>query len=66
MLSLFMAIANGVSWEDILAPLRAISSAWVLLFLFYVAFTYLHSSWLYLGAVAQSVRHCNDFSAEPP
>ncbi|OLQ00044.1 Voltage-dependent T-type calcium channel subunit alpha-1I [Symbiodinium microadriaticum] len=54
MLSLFMAIANGVSWEDILAPLRAISSAWVLLFLFYVAFTYFAVLNVVTGVFCQS------------
>jgi len=40
MLSLFMAIANGVSWHELVAPLRNISIVWVLLFLFYIFFTY--------------------------
>ena len=40
MLSLFMSIAGGVSWEDVIAPLMKISTVWLLGFLFYVAFTY--------------------------
>lgn len=40
MLSLFMAIANGVSWHELVAPLRYISIVWVALFLFYIFFTY--------------------------
>eukprot|EP00434_Breviolum_minutum_P011077 symbB.v1.2.009774.t1/scaffold630.1/size178988/3 len=40
MLSLFMSIANGVSWHELVAPLRNISIVWVLLFLFYIFFTY--------------------------
>eukprot|EP00435_Cladocopium_sp_Y103_P021893 s1939_g5.t1 len=40
MLSLFMAIANGVSWHELVAPLRHISVVWVALFLFYIFFTY--------------------------
>jgi len=40
MVSLFMCISGGTNWENVLAPLRAISQLWELLFLFYVAFTY--------------------------
>ncbi|CAJ1342823.1 unnamed protein product [Effrenium voratum] len=39
MLSLFMSIAGGVSWEDVVAPLKAISTMWVVVYLFYVSFT---------------------------
>lgn len=40
MVSLFMCISGGTNWENVLAPLRAISQLWELLFLFYVSFTY--------------------------
>ncbi|CAK9103604.1 unnamed protein product, partial [Durusdinium trenchii] len=40
MLSLFMAIANGVSWHELVEPLRSIHVVWVALFLFYIFFTY--------------------------
>jgi len=40
MLSLFMSIAGGVSWEDVVMPLMAISWVWVGCFIFYVSFTY--------------------------
>mmetsp|Transcript_47564 Transcript_47564/g.106820 ORF Transcript_47564/g.106820 Transcript_47564/m.106820 type:complete len:647 (+) Transcript_47564:23-1963(+) len=40
MLSLFMSIAGGVSWEDVVSPLKSISWIWVGCFLFYVSFTY--------------------------
>ncbi|CAE7729046.1 CACNA1G [Symbiodinium pilosum] len=40
MLSLFMSIAGGVSWEDVVTPLMAISWIWVACFLLYVCFTY--------------------------
>jgi len=40
MLSLFMSIAGGVSWEEVIGPLKTISSVWGLAYLFYVAFTY--------------------------
>ena len=39
-LSLFMSIAGGVSWEELVAPLMQISIAWVVIFLFYISFTY--------------------------
>ena len=48
MLSLFMSIAGGVSWEEVLAPLRAISDIWVGLFLFYISFTYLGATCIWL------------------
>ena len=40
MLSLFMCIAGGASWEDVQAPLKAISTVYVFFFLFFVSFTY--------------------------
>lgn len=40
MLSLFMSIAGGVSWEAVIEPLWFISPVWALLFLFYISFTY--------------------------
>jgi len=40
MITLFMSIANGVSWENVLYPLMKISPFWVLCFLFFVSFTY--------------------------
>ncbi|CAE7620368.1 CACNA1D [Symbiodinium sp. CCMP2592] len=46
MVSLFMCISGGTNWENVLAPLRAISQLWELLFLFYVAFTYFAVPWL--------------------
>jgi len=39
MISLFMCIANGVNWENVVAPLKVISPAWTLLFVFYISFT---------------------------
>ena len=39
MLSLFMCIAGGVNWGEVQSPLKAISTVWVVFFLFYVAFT---------------------------
>ena len=38
---LFMSITGGVSWEEVLGPLNAISFVWVVLYLFYIAFTHL-------------------------
>jgi len=40
MFSLFMSVTDGVSWENVSAPLGAISFVWMGLFLFYVSFTY--------------------------
>ena len=41
-----MSIAGGVSWEQVLVPLKAISAPWVLLFLFYMRL----SLKLYMGS----------------
>lgn len=38
MLSLFMSIAGGVSWEEVLKPLLHVSSLWALCFIFYICF----------------------------
>ncbi|CAE7025570.1 Scn11a [Symbiodinium sp. CCMP2456] len=40
MLSLFMSVTDGISWEKINRPLADISPFLSLLFLFYIAFTY--------------------------
>ncbi|CAJ1383570.1 unnamed protein product [Effrenium voratum] len=40
MLSLFMSIAGGVSWEEVIGPLKLISPVWTLLYVFFTAFTY--------------------------
>ena len=37
MLSLFMSISGGVSWELVIRPLGAINILWVVVYLFYVA-----------------------------
>jgi len=39
MLSLFMSIANGVSWQEVIEPVKFISLQWVLVFLFFISFT---------------------------
>jgi len=54
MLTLFMSIAGGVSWEDAIAPLMAISTVWLLAFLFYVAFTYFAVLNVVTGVFCQS------------
>ena len=41
MLSLFMSIVGGVSWEEVMTPLKYISPIWVVLFMFYISFTFL-------------------------
>eukprot|EP00434_Breviolum_minutum_P017144 symbB.v1.2.015132.t1/scaffold1108.1/size137334/3 len=54
MLSLFMAIAGGVSWEEVIRPLQEISIIWVLAFLFYMAFTYFAVLNVVTGVFCQS------------
>lgn len=40
MITLFMSISSGVSWEHAMFPLMKISPLWMLCFLFFVSFTY--------------------------
>ena len=40
MLTLFMSLAGGVSWEQALPPLREVSAIWVICYVGYIAFTY--------------------------
>ena len=40
MLSLFMSISGGVSWENVISPLKEVSLVWVVVYLFYISFTY--------------------------
>ncbi|CAE7939157.1 Cacna1h, partial [Symbiodinium sp. KB8] len=54
MLSLFMAICGGVSWEDVLEPLEHISLVWVVVFLFYIQFTYFAVLNVLTGVFCQS------------
>ncbi|CAE7542485.1 CACNA1E, partial [Symbiodinium sp. CCMP2456] len=54
MLSLFMSIAGGVSWEEVVVPLRAISVVWVAIFLTYVSFTYFAVLNVVTGVFCQS------------
>ncbi|CAJ1385656.1 unnamed protein product, partial [Effrenium voratum] len=54
MLSLFMSIAGGVSWEQVLVPLQAISWIWVMVFLFYISFTYFAVLNVVTGVFCQS------------
>lgn len=54
MLSLFMSIAGGVSWEAVIKPLEFISPLWALLFLFYISFTYFAVLNVVTGVFCQS------------
>eukprot|EP00434_Breviolum_minutum_P026505 symbB.v1.2.023431.t1/scaffold2143.1/size88057/2 len=54
MLSLFMSIAGGVSWEEVVRPLKVISVFWVVVFLFYIAFTYFAVLNVVTGVFCQS------------
>jgi len=40
MLTLFMSISGGLSWNEAIRPLRAISDMWILMYLFFISFTY--------------------------
>ncbi|OLQ11118.1 Kinase D-interacting substrate of 220 kDa [Symbiodinium microadriaticum] len=54
MLSLFMSITNGVSWNLILIPLKEVHVVWVVFFLFFIAFTYLAVLNVVTGVFCQS------------
>eukprot|EP00434_Breviolum_minutum_P033997 symbB.v1.2.030087.t1/scaffold3353.1/size58589/7 len=54
MLSLFMSIAGGVSWEQVIFPLKKISTFWVFAFVFYIAFTYFAVLNVLTGVFCQS------------
>ncbi|CAJ1454819.1 unnamed protein product, partial [Effrenium voratum] len=54
MLSLYMSIAGGVSWEVVVLPLRAVSIFWVVIFLFYIAFASLAVLNVITGVFCQS------------
>eukprot|EP00930_Biecheleria_cincta_P075527 TRINITY_DN62698_c0_g1_i1.p1 TRINITY_DN62698_c0_g1~~TRINITY_DN62698_c0_g1_i1.p1 ORF type:complete len:566 (+),score=85.67 TRINITY_DN62698_c0_g1_i1:83-1780(+) len=54
MLSLFMSISGGVSWELVIAPLHEISGVWSLVFLFYISFTYFAVLNVVTGVFCQS------------
>lgn len=54
MLSLFMCISGGVSWENVIYPLWSLSPAWVVVFVFYVSFTYFAVLNVVTGVFCQS------------
>eukprot|EP00913_Durusdinium_trenchii_P001241 g1143.t1 len=54
MLSLFMSIAGGVSWGQLLLPLHAISTVWIWVFLCYISFTYFAVLNVVTGVFCQS------------
>ena len=56
MLSLFMSIAGGVSWEDVIFPLKAVNLLWVFCFLFYV--TWRHIQPIYVTDITICSRSC--------
>lgn len=52
MLTLFMAITNGVTWDDAIRPLRDVSFVAVALVIMYVTFAVfaiLNAAWLHLA-----------------
>jgi len=54
MLSLYMSIVGGVSWEEVIVPLKLISPMWVMVFVFYISFTYLAVLNVVTGVFCQS------------
>lgn len=54
MLSLFMSISGGVSWEEVISPLGKISNVWVVVYLFYISFTYFAVLNVVTGVFCQS------------
>jgi len=54
MLSLFMAISGGVSWELLIAPLHEISVLWTWVFIFYISFAYFAVLNVVTGVFCQS------------
>jgi len=54
MLSLFMSVTDGVSWEKLLKPLTLISPFWSFLYLFYISFTYFAVLNVLTGVFCQS------------
>lgn len=56
-----MSITGGVSWEEVLVPLYTISYAWVVIYVFYISFTYF-VPWIQLEKYRSLVDHCCRFS----
>merc|ERR1712151_964721 len=54
MLALFMSISGGISWHDVLKPLRGLSWICLLLFLTYITFTYFAVLNVIIGIFCQS------------
>ncbi|CAK9113420.1 unnamed protein product [Durusdinium trenchii] len=54
MLTLFMSISGGVSWEEVIAPLRIISYLWVFVYVGYISFTYFAVLNVVTGVFCQS------------
>ncbi|CAE8641452.1 unnamed protein product [Polarella glacialis] len=54
MLTLFMSISSGVSWELPLGVLQQMSPVWVLAFVFYISFTYFAVLNVVTGVFCQS------------
>lgn len=54
MLALFMSIAGGVSWMEVVGELQLLSTGWVFVFIFYIAFTYFAVLNVVTGVFCQS------------
>lgn len=60
MLSLFMSISGGVSWEEVISPLGKISNVCVVVYLFYISFTYFAVLNVVTGVFCQSAIDTED------
>lgn len=54
MISLYMCISGGVSWLDIVRPLRQIGETWLMVFLIFMTFTYFAVLNVVTGVFCQS------------
>lgn len=54
MLALFMSITGGVSWVEVVGELQLLSTGWVFVFIFYIAFTYFAVLNVVTGVFCQS------------
>lgn len=53
-LTLYMSISGGVSWFEVMRPLREVSSVWMFVFLAYISFTYFAVLNVVTGVFCQS------------
>lgn len=54
MFTLYKSVSGGVSWHDVVLPLSTVSQVWVLLFFFYITFTFFAVLNVVTGVFCQS------------